>query len=87
MTSSSKQPTKAARQSFSAPTSTNKKQFVNREKIGGPIPRTPTRRRKKKKRDASKPVAPHFNFPNHSSSRKNLKEKFIFQINERLSFH
>ena len=29
MTSSSKQPTKAARQSFGAPTSTNKKQFAN----------------------------------------------------------
>ena len=61
--------------------------------------------------DASKPVARHFNLPNHShhnmttcglflhhgntESRKNLKQKFIFQlgtlsrhgINERLSFH
>ena len=61
--------------------------------------------------DASKPVARHFNLPNHShhnmticglslhhgntESRKNLEQKFIFQlstlsphgINERLSFH
>ena len=61
--------------------------------------------------DASKPIARHFNLPNHShhymticglslhhgntGSRKNLKQKFIFQlgtlsphgINERLSFH
>ena len=61
--------------------------------------------------DVSKPVARHFNLPNHShhnmticrlslqhgnsESRKNLEQKFIFQlgtlsphgINERLSFH
>ena len=62
-------------------------------------------------KDASKPVARHFNLPNHSSqhmticslslnhgnteSRKNLEQKFIFQIgtlnphgiNERFSFN
>ena len=62
-------------------------------------------------KDASKPVARHFNLPNHSKkhmaicglslhlgtteSRKNLEQKFIFQIgtlnphgiNERFSFN
>ena len=62
-------------------------------------------------KDTSKPVARHFNLPNHSSqhmtifglslhqgnteSRKNLKQKFIFQIGtlnprgikEQFSFH
>ena len=37
----------------------------NREKIGGPLSRTPTRCRKNDT-DASKPVARHFNLPNHS---------------------
>ena len=37
----------------------------NREKIGGPLPRTPTRRRKNMT-EASKPVAHHFNLSNHS---------------------
>ena len=37
----------------------------NREKIGRPLPRTPTRRRKNMT-DASKPVAHHFNLPNYS---------------------
>ena len=65
----------------------------------------------KNDKDASKPVARHFNLPNHSKkhmaicclslhlgtteSRKNLEQKFIFQIgtlnphgiNERLSFN
>ena len=64
----------------------------------------------KNDKDASKPVARHFNLPNHckkhmaicslslhlgtTESRKNLEEKFIFQIgtlnphriNERFSF-
>ena len=39
----------------------------NREKIGGPLSRTPTRRREKRLRDASKPVARHFNLPYHSN--------------------
>ena len=68
----------------------------NREKIGGPLSRTPTRRRKKRLRDASKPVARHFNLPYHSNhnmtfrglslhhrnaeSRKSLEQKFIFQL-------
>ena len=65
----------------------------------------------KNDKDASKPVARHFNLPNHSKkhmaicglslhlgtteSRKNLEQKFIFQIgtlnphgiNERFSFN
>ena len=65
----------------------------------------------KNDKDASTPVARHFNFPNHSTkhmaicglslslgtreSRRNLKQKFIFQIgtlnphgiNERFSFN
>ena len=65
----------------------------------------------KNNKDASKPVASHFNLPNHSKqhmaicglslylgtteSRKNLEQKFIFQIgtlnphsiNERFSFN
>ena len=65
----------------------------------------------KNDKDASKPVARHFNLPNHSEkhmaicglslhlgtteSRKNLEQKFIFQIgtlnphgiNERFSFN
>ena len=60
-----------------------------------PFPRTPSRRRKSDK-DASKPVARHFNLPNHSKqhmavcglslhqgsteSRKTLEQRFIFQI-------
>ena len=66
---------------------------------------------KKNEKDASRPVARHFNLPNHSKkhmaicdlslhlgtteSRKNLEQKFIFQIgtlnphgiNERFSFN
>ena len=72
--------------------------------------REPLRDVEKNDKDASKPVAGHFNFPNHSKkhmaicglslhqgtteSRKNLEQKFIFQIgtlnphgiNERFSF-
>ena len=68
-------------------------------------------RLEKNDKDASKPVARHFNLPNHSKkhmavcglslhlgtteSRKNLEQKFIFQIgtlnphgiNERFSFN
>ena len=39
----------------------------NREKIGGPLSRTPTRRRKKRLRYPSKPVARYFNLPYHSN--------------------
>ena len=37
-----------------------------REKISGPLPRTPTRRRKKE-HNTSKPVARYFNLRNHSN--------------------
>jgi len=83
----------------------------NREEIRGPFPQTPTRDVERNDKDASKPVARHFNLPNHSiqhmticglslqqgntESRKNLEQKFIFQIdtfkpdgiNERFSFN
>ena len=66
----------------------------NRE-IGGPLSRTPTRRRKNDT-DAFKPVARHLNLPNHShhntticwlslhhgnkKSRKSLEKKCTFQL-------
>ena len=67
----------------------------NREKIGGPLPRTPTRHRKKQHRCVQTSCAP-FNLPNHShhnmticglslhhgntESHKNLEQKFNFQL-------
>ena len=68
----------------------------NREETGGPLPRTSIRDAEQNNTDASKPVARHFNLPNHShhnmticglslhhgntESRKNLEQKFIFQL-------
>ena len=68
----------------------------NREETCGPLPRAPTRRRKKNNTDASKPVAQHFNLPNlshhnmtisglslhhgNTEIRKNLEQKLIFQL-------
>ena len=86
------------------------KAFVNTVRIKGADLEDEFRDVEKNDKDASEPVARHFNLPNHSKkhmaicslslhlgtteSRKNMEEKFIFQIgtlnphgiNERFSF-